>query len=144
MNEFIKAWQLAFEFKGRSRRKDYWMFLLINFILNMVVSFIPLINVVYPLMALVPQIGLGIRRLHDIGKSGWWMASPFAGVPVVLFGMSLSSEAIILFGGAMVAAASIMLLVFSVMDSQAGTNQYGPNPKENSSSGDSDQGTIVA
>jgi uncharacterized membrane protein YhaH (DUF805 family) len=59
------------------------------------------------LASFIPSIALGVRRLHDIGYSGWWLLIGF--VPFV--------------GG-------ILLLVFALMDSQPGTNRYGPNPKE--------------
>jgi len=61
---------------------------------------------IYALAALVPSLAVDVRRLHDIGKSGWWLLIAF--VPIV--------------GG-------IILLVWCATDSQPGDNQYGPNPK---------------
>src|SRR4028118_801570 len=74
------------EFSGRSRRKEYWMFTLMLVILNVVISLVegmlgltgtigtygPITLVVF-LAVLVPSIAVGVRRLHDTGRSGWWM-----------------------------------------------------------------------
>lgn len=54
---------------------------------------------------LLPGIAVGVRRLHDIGKSGWWLL--LALIPIV----------------------NLVLIYFYILDSQAGTNEYGPNPK---------------
>jgi uncharacterized membrane protein YhaH (DUF805 family) len=64
------------------------------------------------LAVFVPSVAVGVRRLHDIGKSGWWLLIAF--VPFV---------------------GPVILLVFNCMDSQPGANQWGPNPKENNLTG---------
>src|ERR687885_610071 len=60
----------------------------------------------YSLAVLIPSIAVTVRRLHDTGRTGWW----------ILIGL------IPFIGG-------IILLIFMVLDSEPGTNQYGPNPK---------------
>lgn len=106
-------------FEGRARRAEYWGFSLFEFIfliaLNVCIyasgdSAMALVfGIIYMLFCLaliVPALGVSVRRLHDIGKSGWnllWTLVPFVG--------------------------GIILLVFSCMDSQRGTNQYGPCEK---------------
>jgi len=60
----------------------------------------------FALASLIPGLACCVRRLHDIGKSGWWVLIGF--IPLV----------------------GLVLLVFTLMDSQPGPNQYGPNPKE--------------
>lgn len=101
------------QFTGRSRRKEFWMFVLFNFLVGVVLAIVDralglngILNGVYTLAILVPAIALWVRRLHDIGKSGWW----------VLIGL-------IPFIGA------IVLIVFAVQDSNPGANEYGENPK---------------
>jgi uncharacterized membrane protein YhaH (DUF805 family) len=113
MNYYIDAWKNYFTFTGRARRKAYWMFVLFNIIVAVVLGMIDgvigtggLLGGLYGLAVLIPGIALAVRRLHDIGKSGWWLLLVF--LPLI--------------GG-------IILLVFAVMDSQPGENQYGPNPK---------------
>jgi len=77
-------------------------------ILSMAISdFFFVVYSVYFLAALVPHLAVLIRRLHDIGKSGWW---------ILIF--------LVLFIG------PIWLLILCVLDSQPGENQWGPNPKE--------------
>lgn len=119
MNWYLDAWKNYFTFTGRSRRKAYWMFVLFNIIALVLANFIdnalglagqngygPL-TTIYGLAVFIPGLALAVRRLHDTGRSGWWML--IALLPVI--------------GG-------IVLLVFFVLDSQPGANQYGPNPKE--------------
>jgi len=107
-------------FSGRARRKEYWMFLLINILISVVLiaidsligTFNPqtgvgLLQGFYSLAVLIPTIAVTVRRLHDTGRSGWWILISL--IPVV---------------------GSIVLLIFMLLDSQPGVNQYGPNPKE--------------
>ena len=88
------------------------MFFLANIIVNFVINIVEgiigtggAISGLYSLAVLVPQIALGTRRLHDIGKSGWWQLAAL--VPVLGW---------------------LALLFFYVQGSQAGDNKYGPNP----------------
>ena len=106
-------------FSGRARRKEYWMFVLFNIIAVLVVGFIGgllagvtgveafmYLSTVYNLAILLPSLGVCVRRLHDTGKSGWFILLgliPFVGV--------------------------IILLVFMCLDSNPGENKFGPNPK---------------
>ena len=144
MNEFLKAWKNPFDFSSRSRRKDYWMFALINFLVSLLVAFIPLVNVIYPLAVLVPQLALAVRRLHDVGKSGWWLLFPLPGATIAGFAAFNQSYELAFVGAGLAAIGGIALFVFSVMDSQPGSNQYGDNPKGNSGDGSANQETVIA
>lgn len=113
MNYYIDAWKNYVNFQGRARRKAYWMFVLFNIIAIVIAGVIDnvigtggSITSLYNLAVLLPCLALAVRRLHDIGKSGWWLLLGL--IPVIGF---------------------IVLLVFAVTDSQPGENQYGPNPK---------------
>jgi len=93
------------------------MFLLLNFIFSIIIGFIeglldlpPVLSGLYTLAILLPSLAVCVRRLHDIGRSGWWLFITL--VPLV--------------GG-------IILLVFNCTDSDEGENKYGPNPKLDSS-----------
>ncbi len=92
-------------FNGRARRKEYWMFVLFNMIISFVLGFVgglidfPYISSIYSLAVLVPSIAVGVRRMHDVGKSGWFLLIPFYN------------------------------LYLAVQDSEAGSNEYGANPK---------------
>jgi len=124
MNWYLKVLRQYADFKGRARRKEYWMFALVNIIIALIlVAIIALtvnqetgepstigmvaigILVIYALATLIPGIAVSVRRLHDSDKSGW------------LYLISL-----IPFG-------SIVLIVLFCLDSTPGTNQYGENPK---------------
>ena len=100
-------------FSGRASRKEYWMFNLFNIIASFVVILLDsllglncVLSLIYTLAILLPSYAVIIRRLHDTGKSGWWLLLMF--IPFV--------------GG-------IILLIFCLIDSTPGPNQYGENPK---------------
>lgn len=105
-------------FEGRARRKEYWMFVLFNFLISFALIWLDsmvgmrgasgfgLLSGLYSLAVLLPGVAVSVRRLHDTGKSGWWLLIslvPILGVLIVLF--------------------------FMVQDSQPGDNQFGANPK---------------
>jgi uncharacterized membrane protein YhaH (DUF805 family) len=108
------------EFSGRSRRKEYWMFTLMLAILNFVIGIVestmglagtvgglygPL-SLLVMLAILVPYLAVGARRLHDTGRSGWWLLIGL--IPIV---------------------GAIVLLIFFVLEGTKGPNEYGPDPK---------------
>lgn len=102
------------DFKGRSRRSEYWWFCLCNMIISGVLSTLAqkvggpcaALSAIYSLAVLVPSLAVLARRLHDIGKSGWWMLLSL--VPLV---------------------GAIILIIWLAKDGQPEANQYGVNPK---------------
>lgn len=72
-------------FSGRARRQEYWMFFLVNIIISFVLGFVTglispslvIIANIYSLAVLLPGIAVGVRRMHDVGKSGWFIIIPF-------------------------------------------------------------------
>ncbi|QDT22607.1 Inner membrane protein YhaI [Gimesia chilikensis] len=118
MNWYLTVLKKYAEFSGRARRKEYWMFVLMNFLVGIVIAFIGaiigetggLISVslsgVYSLFIFIPSLAVTVRRLHDTNKSGWWILISL--VPLI--------------GG-------LVLLIFMIMDSDPNTNAYGANPK---------------
>lgn len=103
------------DFNGRATRKQYWMFFLFNFLimfLSLIIieilnrEILYLLFVLYNLFILLPSLALQVRRLHDIGQSGWMFLLSF--IPF---------------------AGGIILFVFACLDSEAHVNKYGPNPK---------------
>lgn len=114
MNWYLEVLKKYAVFAGRARRTEYWMFFLFNIIIALVLGFVEglvgspgVIGMLYGLAVLIPGVAVSVRRLHDTGRSGWWLLIAF----VPLFG-------------------AIVLLVFMVQDSKPGQNQYGANPKE--------------
>jgi uncharacterized membrane protein YhaH (DUF805 family) len=119
MKWFLKVLRQYADFSGRARRKEYWMYSLINFIFVTVASILDNatgmaiegigygpIYIIFVLATLIPGIAVSVRRLHDVGKSGWMLF--VALIPII---------------------GVIWLLVLAVKDSQPGSNQYGENPK---------------
>ena len=96
MKHYIEAWKRYADFKGRSSRAAYWWPFLLTIIILFVLGGIselvfgtasdepgPL-EVIYQLAWLCPGIALGIRRLHDIGRSGWWLLIVLTGIGVIV------------------------------------------------------------
>ena len=120
MNWYLKVLKQYADFSGRARRSEYWYFVLFNMIFAIVavvldnilgtaiegVGYGPIYGL-YVLAVLLPGLAVAVRRLHDVGKSGWM----FLIVLIPLIG-------------------AIWLLVLFFTDSQPGTNKWGPNPKE--------------
>jgi len=114
----LKKWNV---FSGRARRREYWMFALMNFIIFVILGVVggilgqiwgplaTLISVVSALLSLVliiPNFAVGIRRLHDTNRSGWLFL--LALIPLI---------------------GVIILLVFFIQEGTSGGNKYGSDPK---------------
>ncbi len=114
--EMINYYKMAFSkyatFTGRSRRSEYWYFFLFNLILSIALGVIDasigtydsesgngLLGTLYSLATLIPSLAVGVRRIHDVGKSGWFILVP------------------------------IYNIVLFATDGNKGTNEYGPDPK---------------
>jgi len=99
-------------FSGRSRRQEYWMFFLFNLIFSITSSFLDsilgtiVVSLVYALALFIPTLAVTVRRLHDTGRSGWWLFLIL--VPVI---------------------GILVLLIFVMLDGNTNENAYGQNPK---------------
>lgn len=102
------------DFSGRARRSEFWYFFLLVIVASIVVGILGailgdtiggILAFVFALAIIVPSLSVSIRRLHDVGKSGWWYLISF--IPL---------------GG-------FVLLYFYFQDSAPGANEWGPNPK---------------
>jgi uncharacterized membrane protein YhaH (DUF805 family) len=75
-----------FDFQGRVDRPTFWYFVLVNFIIGIILGIIDgiigtaIIGELFNLAVLLPSIGIGVRRMHDINRSGWWVLLPFANI----------------------------------------------------------------
>lgn len=101
------------DFTGRARRKEYWMFTLVNLLIMLALVIIqeaagitPLLTGLYSIAVVVPTLAVGVRRMHDTGRSGWFMLVSF--VPVL---------------------GVFLFAILAALDSEAGTNDFGPSPK---------------
>lgn len=100
MEEFKKMWKYGFTFSGRSTRRDFWVAILFNMLVSILVSIvagilrIPSLSLLYSVAVLVPNWALSIRRMHDINKSGWCLLLgliPLAGPIFILIFYCLPS-----------------------------------------------------
>lgn len=108
------------QFGGRARRQEYWSFTLVSFLVSMGLMVIDMtvlgmtpstgshfgLSSLYGLAVLLPSLGVSVRRLHDTGRSGWWLLLSL----IPLIGL-------------------LVILLFMVLDSDSSLNAYGPNPK---------------
>ena len=96
-------------FSGRARRKEYWMFALFNTIFAFILIIIDnsmVLYYIYLLAIIIPSIAVGIRRLHDLDKSGWWFLINM--IPII---------------------GAIWFFILLCLDGTQGPNKYGPSPK---------------
>lgn len=107
------------DFSGRARRSEFWYFILFSFLVQIVASILDsiigtdydttsggLISTLVSLALLLPTIAVSARRLHDIGKSGWWQLIGI--IPIIGW---------------------ILVIIWYATDTRPGDNQYGPDPK---------------
>lgn len=119
MNWYFKALNNYANFSGRARRTEFWMFFLFNFIFGIIAGLLDralglsnafgygTISILYSLAMFIPGLAVTVRRLHDVGKSGWMLLIIL--IPIIGW---------------------IWLFVLDVTDSNPGENQYGKNPKD--------------
>ncbi|MEV6520858.1 DUF805 domain-containing protein [Longispora sp. NPDC051575] len=112
MNWYVAVLKNYVGFSGRARRKEYWMFTLVNVIVAVALAVVGALvetNIPYYLYLaaiLLPSLAVGVRRLHDTNRSGWWTL-----IALVPFG-------------------SLVLFVFFVTAGDLGPNAYGEDPKD--------------
>ena len=119
MEWYIKVLKQFSDFETRARRKEYWMFTLFSVIISSILTLIDnnlgtavntgtgLLSGIYSLIILVPTLAVGVRRLHDVGKSGWMLL--VALIPLI---------------------GVIWLLILFCKDSHLEENKWGVNPKK--------------
>lgn len=111
MNYYISVLKQYAEFSGRTGRKEFWMFVLINFVISFVIGVIgyiikmEMLSILYSLAVMIPSVAVSIRRLHDINKSDWMLLVSL--IPL---------------------AGWIWLIVLMATKGDEGENQYGSVP----------------
>ena len=113
INSIVKCFRECTNFKSRASRKEYWSFYLFNFVVALLLGFLAgLLKMewllyVYGLVVLLPTISVSVRRLHDLGETGWWYLVNL--VPFV--------------GG-------LLFFIWMAFKGQPGENKWGKNPVE--------------
>ncbi|MCL2336888.1 MAG: DUF805 domain-containing protein [Firmicutes bacterium] len=147
MDNYISVLKKYAVFGGRARRKEYWMFFLFNVIIAVIFGVLiglssviglralgglfTIIIIIYGLAVLLPSLGVSVRRLHDTGRSAWWLLLVI--VPAVIVSIFTNAG---LHGSLMglirliYYVCEVVFIVLLCLDSQPGENQYGPNPKQ--------------
>lgn len=121
MNWYLEVLKKYAVFEGRAGRKEYWFFILFNILISMALVYVDwltgninpetglgILSGIYALGVMIPGMAVSVRRLHDTGRSGWWLLITF--VPVI---------------------GAIVFLYFMVLDSKPEINEFGPSPKVN-------------
>lgn len=118
MVTFFQVLKKSLVFKGRAGRKEYWLFTLVNTLIYLAILCIEnfvtgkwttetIFASVYMGLTALPSIAVGVRRLHDTGKNGWWTLLNI--VPI----------------------GAIIYIIFMASEGHQGGNQYGPDPRSN-------------
>ena len=112
MQWYLNVMKQYATFTGRARRTEYWMFVLCYIIIAIIAGILDgiagtagMLGGLVALVHILPSLAVGARRLHDVGRSGWWLLLALTGI------------------------GSLVLLFWAVSDSEAGSNAFGANPK---------------
>lgn len=119
MDWYLKVVRNYLGFSGRARRKEYWMFILVNFILSAVLGILDnimglkifgdkaLLTTLYGIFIFLPWWAVQFRRLHDTDRSAWWLLLLI--IPVLGW---------------------LVILAFNCQAGTSANNRYGPSPKD--------------
>jgi uncharacterized membrane protein YhaH (DUF805 family) len=100
MNYIVDCLKKYATFSGRARRKEYWLFVLFTFVVSILLMVVSrVLGSIFQLAIIIPAIAVAVRRMHDVGKSGWFMLIP------------------------------IYSLILACTNGTAGPNEFGPDPK---------------
>lgn len=134
MKWYLAALKKYCVFSGRASRKEFWMFVLINWIISIILSFVDkaigteiainpqestgILSSIYSLAVFLPSLSVSVRRLHDTGRSGWWVLLPLLGI----LAMFVTNATIAL--GILIITV-ILLIVWYALPGTPGSNRYG-------------------
>ena len=127
MNWYFTVLKKYVQFSGRARRSEYWYFFLFSAIISIVLAVVDYfmgtrtadgfgkgtLGNIYSVAVLLPSIAVAVRRMHDVGKSGWFVLIP------------------------------IYNFILACTEGEKGTNQYGPDPKYPDAEGLVTDGTVL-
>ena len=139
------------DFRGRSHRQEFWSFTIATAIVSAGLDLVDerlgladdraawalgssgMLGAAFSLATLLPSIAVAVRRLHDIGRSGWWLTIPLAGVVGSVIAIDASDDLQGTDIGALALLAALLvslliLLVLFCLEGSHGPNRFGPDP----------------
>lgn len=133
-----------FAFSGRAARPEYWLFAGFLFVAQILSFFVaPFMAAAFALATVTPGLSAAVRRMHDAGRSGWWLILPALVIPAWLLVWIASAAAALavkvdtldndiyfLTASAIMLAVVTLTVIWLTAPSQPGANRYGPNPNE--------------
>ena len=86
-NWYFHVWKNYGNFEGRASRKEYWNFVLFNFLVTLILALVSagILSVIYVILVIVPSVAVAVRRLHDVGKSGWMLLAGLVPISYICF-----------------------------------------------------------
>jgi uncharacterized membrane protein YhaH (DUF805 family) len=153
--EFIDSIKTGFNhytmFTGRARRSEYWFWTLFTVLLNMAASAL-MLNIITSIAVMIPSYAVTCRRLHDTGRSGWWVLAKAIldvlviigsiALLVVLIGLYMTDNngdfdiiskiflnPLVIAIGTADFIVTVIIFIFTLQDSDVEANEYGESPK---------------
>jgi len=147
-----------FKFSGRATRAENWWWVLFTVLAGIVLAVLDtltgtmgmfgdsgLLGGLFELGVIVPSLALGVRRLHDINRTGWWLLLVFGFFPIAAIGggillvsfflldnfliLTVLGFAMVIGGGILGLIGIIVLIVWAIKQGDTGPNKYGPDPR---------------
>lgn len=141
MKWIVKCLRNYANFRGRARRRELWLFLLFETVVILALGIagnrfwpahVVMVVKVFMLLLFLPLLGVEVRRMHDIGRSGWWVVAYWVLAAVLHAGDVLLQDRVSdieLIGVLVQGGCLLVLLGCFVQAGDAGGNRYGPDPK---------------
>lgn len=140
MNWYLQVLKKYAVFNGRSRRKEFWYYILFSLLITIGLVLLDMyfglfdakrsigvLSCIYAVATFLPQTAVAVRRLHDVGKSGWWLW--FFAPSDLLQYIFHDNKSIIILIGIYTLIVYFVFLYFMVKNGKAEPNQYGTDPK---------------
>ncbi len=137
---FVEAVKICFnkfiDIKTRARRSEYWWWYLFTLIVGLVLGWVPIVGTIISIALIVPNVTVTVRRLHDVGLSGWYYLAPI--------GLSIGVVLLALIAGALIESSALGIAIYVIgflaifvwwlffvliKDSVPGVNKWGDSPK---------------
>ena len=144
MNWYVAVLKKYAEFNGRAQRKEFWLFSFVNLLIGFSILYLAdlfpglrgfryWLFFFYSLVVLTPWVAVAVRRLHDVGLTGWWVLFGFVFF-IVTTDLPARNIGDVLIR-VIVGLGFALMMHYLVLDSHPGANQYGPDPKERTHGG---------